>query len=178
MFDPAVSPVSKVTIDSLGLREADTVIGICIALVSLAARVVALDTAKDTKLFVLSDELLTLADTTTRAFVPVTNVTDGPTVAKSVYVTLLVDCEVATVDVPEADPTSLGRKYQVFVAVLISVPPAFCASVTTEPFRVTPTPAVTVTTPAPRFRSWITVPFAYATEEKGGTVAVIGLAFE
>jgi hypothetical protein len=75
-------------------------------------------------------------------------------------------------------PETLGRKYHVFVAVLMSVPPAFCASVTTEPFNVTPTPAVTVTTPAPRLRSWITVPFAYATEENGGTVAVIGLAFE
>jgi hypothetical protein len=75
-------------------------------------------------------------------------------------------------------PEALGRKYHVFVAVLINVPPAFCASVTIEPFNVTPTPAVMVTTPAPRLRSWITVPFAYATEEKGGTVAVIGLAFE
>jgi hypothetical protein len=70
-----------------------------------------------------------------------------------------------------------GRKLQVFVAVLMHVPPAFCAIVRV-PLTVTPAPAVTVTTPAPRFTRTIFVPTANATEEFGGIVDVVALAFE
>jgi hypothetical protein len=66
----------------------------------------------------------------------------------------------------------------VFVAVLMHVPPAFCARVSVAPLTVTPTPAVTVTTPAPRFTRTIFVPVAYAIEEKGGIVEVVADAFE
>jgi hypothetical protein len=57
-------------------------------------------------------------------------------------------------------PLEKGRKLQVFVAVLIQVPPAFCASVSSDPLTVTPAPAVTVTTPAPRLMRTIFVPTA------------------
>jgi hypothetical protein len=79
-----------------------------------------------------------------------------------------------------AAPTPLekGRKLQVFVAVLIHVPPAFCARVSVAPLIVTPAPAVTVTTPAPRLMRTIFVPVANATEELGGIVDVVALALE
>jgi hypothetical protein len=70
-----------------------------------------------------------------------------------------------------------GRNDQVFVAVLIQVPPAFCAIVSV-PLTVTPAPAVTVTTPAPRLMRTIFVPTANATDEFGGIVDVVALAFE
>jgi hypothetical protein len=66
----------------------------------------------------------------------------------------------------------------VFVAVLIQVPPAFCARVSGVPLIVTPAPAVTVTTPAPRLMRTIFVPVANATEEFGGMVDVVLAAFE
>jgi len=75
-------------------------------------------------------------------------------------------------------PLAKGRNDQVFVAVLIQVPPAFCANVNTDPLTVTPAPAVTVTTPAPRLMRTIFVPVANATEEFGGIVDVVALAFE
>jgi hypothetical protein len=79
-----------------------------------------------------------------------------------------------------AAPTPLekGRNDQVFVAVLIHVPPAFCASVSVAPLTVTPAPAVTVTTPAPRFTRTIFVPVAKAIDENGGIVAVVADALE
>jgi hypothetical protein len=79
-----------------------------------------------------------------------------------------------------AAPTPLekGRNDHVFVAVLMHVPPAFCARVRVAPLTVTPAPAVTVTTPAPRLMRTIFVPTANATEEFGGIVDVVALAFE
>jgi hypothetical protein len=56
-------------------------------------------------------------------------------------------------------PLPKGRNDQVFVAVFMQVPPAFCAIVKV-PFTVTPEPGVTVTTPAPRFAKMIFVPTA------------------
>jgi hypothetical protein len=75
-------------------------------------------------------------------------------------------------------PLEKGRNDQVFVAVLIQVPPAFCARVRVAPLTVTPAPAVTVTTPAPRLMRTIFVPTANATEEFGGIVDVVAAAFE
>jgi hypothetical protein len=79
-----------------------------------------------------------------------------------------------------AAPTPLekGRNDHVFVAVLIHVPPAFCARVRVAPLTVTPAPAVTVTTPAPRLMRTIFVPTANATDALGGMVDVVALAFE
>jgi hypothetical protein len=75
-------------------------------------------------------------------------------------------------------PLEKGRNDQVFVAVLIQVPPAFCARVSVAPLMVTPAPAVTVTTPAPRLMRTIFVPVANATDEFGGMVEVVLAAFE
>jgi hypothetical protein len=79
-----------------------------------------------------------------------------------------------------AAPTPLekGRNDQVFVAVLMHVPPAFCARVRVAPLTVTPAPAVTVTTPAPRLMRTIFVPTANATDALGGIVDVVAAAFE
>ena len=65
-----------------------------------------------------------------------------------------------------------------FVAVLMHVPPAFCANVSVAPLTVTPAPAVTVTTPAPRLMRTIFVPVANATDEFGGMVEVMAPVFE
>jgi hypothetical protein len=75
-------------------------------------------------------------------------------------------------------PLEKGRKLQVFVAVLMHVPPAFCASVKVAPLTVTPAPAVTVPTPAPRLMRTLFVPVANATDEYGGIVEVVADAFE
>ncbi len=75
-------------------------------------------------------------------------------------------------------PLVKGRNDHVFVAVLMHVPPSFCDSDRSEPFTVTPAPAVTVTTPAPTFINTIFVPVANATEEFGGIVEVVALALE
>jgi hypothetical protein len=103
------------------------------------------------------------------------NVPDDTNVlyAKPVYV---------PVAAPEktAFPTPLekGRNDHVFVAVLMHVPPEFCASVSVAPLTVTPAPAVTVTTPAPRLMRTIFVPTANATDAFGGIVEVVAAAFE
>jgi hypothetical protein len=75
-------------------------------------------------------------------------------------------------------PLEKGRNDQTFVAVLMQVPPAFCARVSVAPLIVTPAPAVTVTTPAPRLMRTTFVPVANATEAFGGIVDVVALAFE
>jgi len=89
-----------------------------------------------------------------------------------------VGLPVVPVTVAGALPLEKGRNDQVFVAVLMHVPPAFCASVNTDPLIVTPAPAVTVTTPAPRLMRTIFVPTANATEEFGGIVDVVADALE
>ena len=66
---------------------------------------------------------------------------------------------VTSAEVSVGAPLPKGRNDQVFVAVLMHVPPAFCAIVKV-PFTVTPEPAVTVTTPAPKLTSTIFVPVA------------------
>jgi hypothetical protein len=96
----------------------------------------------------------------------------------SVPSVVIVGDPVVLLTTAAAVPLEKGRNDQVFVAVLMHVPPAFCASVKVAPLTVTPAPAVTVTTPAPRLMRTIFVPTANATDEFGGMVEVVALAFE